>query len=150
MTKTYKKSVAVVLAFLFIIFGLVGAFADEKADGDNKAKMEQKSEVKTGDADAKKPEEQASQKPEPEEKPGPMPRRPSRWSRLLQFIVNAIILGIVGILLLIIGYYIWELITVNYSVRDELVENKNTAVAIVTASFVIGMAIVIGIALTKI
>jgi len=44
--------------------------------------------------------------------------------------------------LLIIGYYVWEFIT-PYNVRRELHENKNTAVAIVVAAFIVGMAIVI-------
>jgi putative membrane protein len=51
-----------------------------------------------------------------------------------------------GIALLIVGYYVWELVT-PYNLRRELHENKNTAVAVVTASFIVGMAIVIAAAL---
>ncbi len=146
MSKNYKKSIAIVLSFLFIIFGVLGAFA-ETQDTTKSANISEQPQTVTTESAPKKTT--ATESADQNEALQP-PATQGRWARLLQFIVNAIILGIVGILLLIIGYYIWELITVNYSVKDELVENKNTAVAIVTASFVLGMAIVIGIALTKI
>jgi len=65
---------------------------------------------------------------------------------LWRLVLDASILGLSGIALLIIGYYIWELIT-PYNLRRELQENKNLAVAVVVAAFIIGMAIVIGAAL---
>lgn len=71
----------------------------------------------------------------------PLPSAPM-W-RLL---IDASIFGIVGVVLLIIGYYLWELVT-PYNVRKELQENKNVAVAIVVASFILGMAIVIAASL---
>jgi len=61
-------------------------------------------------------------------------------------LIDASIFGVVGILLLIVGYYVWELVT-PYNVRKELQENKNVAVAIVVAAFIIGMAIVVGASL---
>ena len=68
---------------------------------------------------------------------------PGQDGRLL---VDAAVFGIVGIVLLIIGYYLWELIT-PYNVRKELQENKNVAVAVVVAAFIVGMAIVIAASL---
>jgi len=65
---------------------------------------------------------------------------------LWRLVLDASVLGLAGIALLIIGYYIWELIT-PYNLRRELHENKNLAVAVVVAAFIIGMAIVIGAAL---
>jgi putative membrane protein len=65
---------------------------------------------------------------------------------LWRLLVDAAVFGIVGIVLLIIGYYLWELIT-PYNVRRELQENKNVAVAIVVAAFILGMAIVIAASL---
>jgi len=65
---------------------------------------------------------------------------------LWRLVLDASVLGLAGIALLIIGYYIWELIT-PYNLRRELQENKNLAVAVVVAAFIIGMAIVIGAAL---
>ena len=73
----------------------------------------------------------------------PTPPAPEPLWRLL---LDAALFGISGIVLLIIGYYVWELIT-PYNVRRELHENKNVAVAIVVASFILGMAIVIAAAL---
>jgi putative membrane protein len=73
----------------------------------------------------------------------PTPPAPEPLWRLL---LDAALFGITGIVLLIIGYYVWELIT-PYNVRRELHENKNVAVAIVVASFILGMAIVIAASL---
>ena len=73
----------------------------------------------------------------------PVPPAPEPLWRLL---LDATLFGISGIVLLIIGYYVWELIT-PYNLRREIHENKNVAVAIVVASFIIGMAIVIAASL---
>jgi uncharacterized membrane protein YjfL (UPF0719 family) len=72
-----------------------------------------------------------------------MPPAPVPLWRLL---LDASIFGVTGIALLIIGYYIWELVT-PYNLRRELHENKNLAVAVVVAAFIIGMAIVIAAAI---
>ena len=65
---------------------------------------------------------------------------------LWRLVLDASVLGLAGIAMLIIGYYIWELVT-PYKLRRELQENKNLAVAVVVAAFIVGMAIVIGAAL---
>jgi putative membrane protein len=65
---------------------------------------------------------------------------------LWRLLLDATLFGIAGIVLLIIGYYLWELIT-PYNLRQEIHENKNVAVAIVVAAFIIGMAIVIAASL---
>lgn len=65
---------------------------------------------------------------------------------LWRLLLDATLFGIAGIVLLIIGYYVWELIT-PYNLRRELHENKNVAVAIVVAAFILGMAIVIAASL---
>ena len=62
-----------------------------------------------------------------------------------RLLIDASIFGIVGVVLLILGYYLWELVT-PYNVRKEL-EDKNVAVAIVVAAFILGMAIVIAASL---
>jgi uncharacterized membrane protein YjfL (UPF0719 family) len=66
-----------------------------------------------------------------------------------RLLIDVSIFGFVGIVLLIVGYYVWEFVT-PYNVRKELEENKNTAVAIVVAAFIIGMAIVIAASLVLI
>jgi uncharacterized membrane protein YjfL (UPF0719 family) len=63
-------------------------------------------------------------------------------------ILDATIFGTTGIVVLILGYYIWELVT-PYNLRRELQDNKNVAVAVVAASFIVGMAIVIAAALVR-
>jgi putative membrane protein len=65
---------------------------------------------------------------------------------LWRLLLDATLFGISGIVLLIIGYYLWELIT-PYNLRREIHENKNIAVAIVVAAFIIGMAIIIAASL---
>lgn len=69
----------------------------------------------------------------------PLAAEPTPIWRLL---LDASLFGMAGIVLLIIGYYVWELIT-PYNLRREIHENKNVAVAIVVAAFILGMALVI-------
>jgi uncharacterized membrane protein YjfL (UPF0719 family) len=76
----------------------------------------------------------------------PLPLSAPQPEPLWRLLLDASLFGIAGIVLLIIGYYLWELIT-PYNLRRELHENKNVAVAIVVASFIIGMAIVIAASL---
>jgi len=78
--------------------------------------------------------------------PTALPLAPAPPMPLWKLLIDASIFGIVGIVLLIIGYYLWEVIT-PYNVRKELQENKNVAVAIVVAAFILGMAIVIAASL---
>jgi putative membrane protein len=66
---------------------------------------------------------------------------------LARLLLDATLFGLSGIVLLIVGYYLWEMIT-PYNLRREIHENKNIAVAIVAGAFVIGMAIVIASALS--
>jgi putative membrane protein len=66
-----------------------------------------------------------------------------------RLLIDVSIFGFVGIILLIVGYYVWELVT-PYNVRKELEENRNVAVAIVVAAFILGMAIVIAASLVLI
>ena len=73
---------------------------------------------------------------------------PLAQAPLWRMILDATIFGVTGIVLLILGYYIWELVT-PYNLRRELQENKNVAVAVVAASFVLGMAIVVAAALVR-
>ena len=64
------------------------------------------------------------------------------WTSLL----TSVVYGLVGLILLLIGYYIYELIT-PFSVKEELITHRNPAVAMVVAAFIIGMAIVIAAAI---
>jgi len=64
---------------------------------------------------------------------------------LWRLLLDAALFGLAGIVLLIVGYYLWELIT-PYNLRREI-ENQNTAAAIVVAAFILGMAVVIAASL---
>lgn len=74
---------------------------------------------------------------------------PAAHVPLWRMLLDVTIFGVIGIVLLIVGYYIWELVT-PYNLRRELQENKNVAVAVVAASFIVGMAIVLAAALVHI
>jgi len=65
---------------------------------------------------------------------------------LWRLMLDAALFGLSGIVMLIIGYYLWELIT-PYNLRREIHENKNVAVAVVVAAFIFGMAIIIAASL---
>ncbi|MBN2577021.1 MAG: DUF350 domain-containing protein [Deltaproteobacteria bacterium] len=67
---------------------------------------------------------------------------------LWRMILDVTLLGVTGIVLLILGYYIWEVVT-PYNLRRELQDNKNVAVAVVAASFIVGMALVLAAALLR-
>jgi len=64
------------------------------------------------------------------------------WTSLF----TSVVYGLVGFILLLIGYYIYELIT-PFSVKDELISHRNPAVGIVVAAFILGMAIIIAAAI---
>jgi putative membrane protein len=66
-----------------------------------------------------------------------------------RLLLDFALFGLSGIVLLIIGYYLWEMIT-PYNLRREIHENKNLAVAIVAGAFVIGMGIVIAAAIATV
>lgn len=71
---------------------------------------------------------------------------PSTPAPLWRLMLDATLFGLAGIVLLIIGYYLWELIT-PYNLRREIHENRNVAVAIVVAAFILGMAMIIAASL---
>ncbi|UUV22543.1 DUF350 domain-containing protein [Paenimyroides aestuarii] len=66
--------------------------------------------------------------------------------QILNGITNSAIYSILGIVILLIAYLIVEKITPENSWK-EIVENKNIALAIVFAGFIIGMAMIISAAL---
>jgi uncharacterized membrane protein YjfL (UPF0719 family) len=61
-------------------------------------------------------------------------------------ILASVVYGLLGLILLLIGYYIYELVT-PWSVKEELITHRNPAVAMVVAAFIVGMAIVISAAI---
>lgn len=59
----------------------------------------------------------------------------------LHGVMNSALFGAVGIVLLLLGYWLFELITPRINVQKELCE-KNVAVAIVVAALLLGIAYV--------
>jgi putative membrane protein len=64
------------------------------------------------------------------------------WSSLF----TSVVYGLVGLILLLIGYYIYEIIT-PWSVKEELIAHRNPAVGLVVAAFILGMALIIAAAI---
>jgi uncharacterized membrane protein YjfL (UPF0719 family) len=63
---------------------------------------------------------------------------------LLTGVVTSLTYGLVGIVLLLIGYFAFEIATRKIDVQDQL--NKgNTAVAIVVAALLLGIAYIAGL-----
>lgn len=65
---------------------------------------------------------------------------------ILNGITNSIIYSITGIIILLVAYLIVEKLTPENSWK-EIVENKNLALAIVFAGFIIGISMIISAAL---
>jgi putative membrane protein len=64
----------------------------------------------------------------------------------LKSIVNALIFSVVGVVVLIISYLIIEKLTPENTWK-EIVQNKNTALAIVFAALIIGISLIISAAI---
>jgi len=65
---------------------------------------------------------------------------------ILHGITNSVVYSVIGIVILLITYLIIEKLTPENSWK-EIVENKNMALAIVFAAFIIGIAMIISAAL---
>ena len=65
------------------------------------------------------------------------------YSNIWPGVAAAAVYGVVGIVLLLLGYWLFELITPQINVQKELTE-KNVAVAIVVAALLLGIAYVAG------
>lgn len=61
-------------------------------------------------------------------------------------VVASIVYSLLGFVILLLCYFIIEKITPEKSWK-EIVENKNTALAIVLASFILGISFIIGMAI---
>lgn len=64
----------------------------------------------------------------------------------LKPIINSILFSFIGVVILIVGYYIIEKITPENTWK-EIVHNKNTALAIVFAALIIGISLIISAAI---
>ena len=65
------------------------------------------------------------------------------WDRFWTNALSAIVFGIIGILLMVLGYKTFDWITPKLDVQKELAENHNIAVAIVIAAVLIGVSLLV-------
>lgn len=63
-----------------------------------------------------------------------------------KYVVASIVYSLIGILILVVAFVIVELITPD-NLRKEIIQNKNTAVAIMATGFMISIAIIIASAI---
>jgi putative membrane protein len=64
----------------------------------------------------------------------------------LKSILGSVIYSVIGIAILVIAYLIFEKITPE-NLRKEIIEKQNTALAIVSGSFILAIAIIIATAI---
>ena len=62
-------------------------------------------------------------------------------------LLSSLAFSALGILILIITFFIVEKLTPKHSLWKEIVENKNVALALVTAAFILAMSIIIASAI---
>ena len=65
------------------------------------------------------------------------------WGHLFASVFSALVFGIIGIFLMVLGYKAFDWITPRLDVEKELAEKHNIAVAIVIAAVLIGVSILI-------
>ena len=63
--------------------------------------------------------------------------------KIVDGLITLWVFGISGILLMFIGYWLFDKLTPGIDFRKELVENKNVAVAIMVASIILGVAVIL-------
>jgi putative membrane protein len=64
-----------------------------------------------------------------------------------QYLLNSILYAVVGIIILVTVFVIVEKATPKHNLWKEIVENKNSALAIVAGFFMLAMAIIIASAI---
>ena len=72
----------------------------------------------------------------------------SDWNGFGAALLATAIFGLVGIGLMLLGFKIFDRMTPKLDLEKELGENKNIAVAIVIASVIIGISIVVAAAMS--
>lgn len=70
------------------------------------------------------------------------------WNAFGAALLATAIFGLVGIVLMLGGFKLFDIMTPKIDLEKELGENKNVAVAIVVASVIIGIAIVVAAAMS--
>lgn len=66
------------------------------------------------------------------------------WDKLGMGIVNALAFGLVGIVLAIFGFKLFDWLSPRIDMEKELAEKNNVAVAIVCAAVILGICYIVG------
>ncbi len=69
------------------------------------------------------------------------------WSPFLRGVVNALVFGVIGIFLTILGFKVFDWITPRIDIEKELAEKNNIAVAIVIAAVILGISYIVTVAI---
>jgi putative membrane protein len=69
-------------------------------------------------------------------------------SSIWMSVLGAVAFGLVGIVLTVLGYFLFDLAATRINVQTELAEKQNIAVAIVAAAVIIGVAMVVSAAIS--
>ncbi len=64
-----------------------------------------------------------------------------------QAILNSVIFSVLGILILVIAFFLLEVLTPRNNLRKEILENKNMALAVLAGFFMLSVAIIIASAI---
>ncbi len=68
------------------------------------------------------------------------------WTQLWHGFVGSLVFGLLGIVLTVLGFKIFDWINPKIDIQQELAERNNLAVAIVTAAIVLGIAMIAAVA----
>ena len=69
------------------------------------------------------------------------------WERLLSGFILSLVYGLLGIVLTVLGFKVFDKITPRMDIEKELAEKNNIAVAIVVAAIVLGVAYIASVAI---
>jgi putative membrane protein len=69
------------------------------------------------------------------------------WYGLRDGVILALVYGLLGILLTMLGFKVFDWITPKIDIQRELAEKQNVAVAIICSAVIVGICIVVAVAI---
>jgi uncharacterized membrane protein YjfL (UPF0719 family) len=69
------------------------------------------------------------------------------WWDLLGGFIKSVVFGLLGIVLTVLGFKVFDRITPRMDIERELAEKNNVAVAIVVAAIILGIAYIASVAI---
>ena len=68
------------------------------------------------------------------------------WTNLFHGFIGSLVFGLVGIILIVLGFKIFDMMNTKIDIQHELAEKNNLAVAIVCSAMILGVAIIAAVA----